>query len=51
VRSLFQAQGLDLAERRLATRESDILNRVITYKLKAKAVPAVAPARVFQVAV
>jgi len=51
VRSLFQAQGLDLAERRLATRESDILNRVITYKLKAKAVPAVAPDRVLQVAV
>ena len=51
VRSLFQAQGLDLAERRLATRESDTLNRVITYKLKAKAASAPAPERVFKVAV
>jgi hypothetical protein len=51
VRSLFQAQGLDLAERRLATRESDTANRVITYKLKAQAVPVAVPDRMFKVAV
>lgn len=50
VRSLFQAQGLDLAERHLATRESDPVNRVITYKLKAKAASAPAPERLVKVA-
>lgn len=51
VRSLFQTQGLDLAERRLASRESDTVNRVITYKLKAPAVALPIPERLFKVAV
>lgn len=51
VRSLFKAQGLDLAERRLASRESDPVNRVITYKLKSRAASAPASNRLLKIAV
>ncbi|HEY8961396.1 MAG TPA: hypothetical protein VIM57_04260 [Luteolibacter sp.] len=51
VRSLFKAQGLDLAERRLASRESDPVNRVITYKLKSRAASAQASNRLLKIAV